>query len=76
VLFIVLDPYGGTLDYVFAALLGIPGAISLVAGILEMASVVRRENELQEQLDHLKAQLGQLRAEAMPAPPQVVAFRF
>ncbi len=76
VLFIVLDPYGGALDYVFAALLGVPGGISLVAGIIEMASVVRRENELQDQLDHLKLQLGQLRAEALPAQPPVVAFRF
>jgi hypothetical protein len=76
VLFLALLP-GDVLDYVLAGLLIIPGGISLVAGTLEMASVVRRENELQDQLDRLKGQLGQLKAEALPAVgPQVVAFRF
>lgn len=78
VIFLALPIFGGdsTLEWVFAALLAVPGAISLVAGTVELASVVRRQNELQEQLAHLQAQLGTLKSEALPAPPPGLAFAF
>jgi hypothetical protein len=74
-LFLALLP-GDTLDYVLAALLAVPGAISLIAGTVELASVLRRSNELQGQLEHLQSQLGTLKSEALPAPPPVLAFAF
>jgi hypothetical protein len=74
VLFALLLP--DTLDYVLGALIGATGVISLVVGVFEMASVVKRENELQEQLEQLKAQLGQLKAEAVPVRSQGLAFSF
>lgn len=68
---------GDIVDGVFAAILGATGLVSLVIGTFEMASVIRRENELKDQLEHLQVQLGQLRSENLPAPPPpLVAVRF
>ena len=64
VLFLYLAP--GTLDDVFAALIGVPGALSLVVGLVELVSVVKREGELQEQLDLLRHQLHGVRSDALP----------
>ncbi len=64
-------------DGIFAAILAVTGAVSLAVGVAELASVVKRESELKDQLEHLQVQLGQLRSENLPAPPPpLVAIRF
>ncbi|HUB08697.1 MAG TPA: hypothetical protein VMB50_16945 [Myxococcales bacterium] len=68
---------GDVIDGVFAAILGVTGLVSLVVGVFEMASVVKRENEYKDQLEQLQLQLGQLRSENLPArAAPLVAVRF
>ncbi|MHB8420119.1 MAG: hypothetical protein ACYDCL_18745 [Myxococcales bacterium] len=67
---------GDLIDDVFSAILGVAGLLSLTVGVLELASVVRQENETKDQLQHLEVQLGQLRSENLPVPPPALALRF
>ncbi len=82
VLFLALGGMGtagsdAVLNDVFAALIGIPGALSLIIGTVDLISTERQESALQDQLDQLRHQLAGYRSEIRPAvAPPVFALRF
>ncbi len=71
----ILDSVDGL---IWAAFVGVPGLISLVFGSFELASVLHREGDLEEQLDATRAQLARLPGSSSLPRPVVapIALRF
>jgi hypothetical protein len=65
------DPNAQTNAIVFGLLAGIPGAVALILGTLELISVTNRQAELQSQITQVKQSLAQLGAvQSGVAPPR------
>ena len=72
---VILYVIGGPGSLLWAALVGVPGLITLLIGGFDLASVLRREADLEGQIGQLRRQLGE--AGAMAEPPSMpVALRF
>jgi hypothetical protein len=78
----VADPNAQTNAIIFGLLAGIPGAVALILGTLELISVTNRQAEIQSQIGQIRQSLQQLSVQQQAGvapprtPPPLITLRF